>query len=337
MRIEMMTAMTTAMMTASPAKTMWWWRRMAAVMVAAVLAMSPAEAPGGAAEEALEGAVDALRSGRPATVSTSTLKQVDPAQMLDALAPLRMDVSETTRFHANRLAWSLAKARVDADGADEIAARRRVAEWLATSAVDASPLVSQQAVNWLLDFEEADFSSAAKDALDRASVKIGSYPKLLRVIGIANPPGAMATLDAWIASDAARGADGRSGMWYGSSAWHARLAKARLGSADDARNVAEQVEAEVEVVTRVSRLLDDLAYTRRPEAIEVIGRYLRSDGRLPSACGKGDAAGVLYAEHAVHALTEAAPEMPVPRKFIGGYAQSDIHLARTWLDGQENR
>jgi hypothetical protein len=128
--------------------------------------------------------------------------------------------------------------------------------------------------------------------------------------------------------DEAVEAERGSGSWYGTLAWAAKLASARLGSMEDARSCVQRIQAERDEVVRVTVLLWHLVYVDQPESRRALREYVDSDAMLPRL--KPAAPGTLHAQYAVHVLAQCVGGFPVTAKFVGGYTDDDIRTARVW-------
>ncbi len=110
--------------------------------------------------------------------------------------------------------------------------------------------------------------------------------------------------------------------------WSAQLALARMGDPMAIRYVIDRVENSKDEVRRVTRALDDLAFIRQPEAVEVIIKYLFSDKSTPAS--PPDVGSVRYAYYAAKALEEIIEGFPA---WIAN-TEAGVARARHWITQQ---
>ncbi|NOT00532.1 MAG: hypothetical protein HOP29_07880 [Phycisphaerales bacterium] len=264
-----------------------------------------------------------IRGGHPATSAAADAIRGDAADIVKAAGEFVLDASPSVRHEASKLIASTGLAERDAT------VRRQSVTLLIQATIDAEPLVWQHACDDLLEFQPTDFDDAAKTAM--ATMLNGDAPKreIVRLVGVAELRDEMPRLESLLIDESKFETGAQAGRWYGTVGWAARLARARMGSDADLRRAIDLLENESEHVTRVTVLLRDLAYIRRPAAFAHIGKYLDDDAELPPT--KTGVPGTPYAQYAIDVLAGTVGEFPVARKYVGAYTNDEIAVGRAWM------
>ena len=211
--------------------------------------------------------------------------------------------------------------------------RRAVTDALVDALRDDSDLVWQHAATDLMWFRAPEFSPSAGAELV-ALVRQRATPEMIRVVGVADVRSATDIIDQFLDENSALELRGQPAR-YRSLDWAARLARARMGSEEDAKQITAEVEAERDDVLRVTKLLDDLAYTRSPEGLRVLIENLESNERLPQYSNV--APGSPYAQYALASLSRMRLEgFPVSPQEPGEFTGQQIGRARRWMATAEN-
>ena len=124
--------------------------------------------------------------------------------------------------------------------------------------------------------------------------------------------------------------------------WKAALSLARLGDEVALQQVIAKFNSQPTIDKRVD-LLNELAFTRQPQAVAIIASYLFTDERAPKA---GDFVGAPYAEKALYFLKVALADFPKKGEKIVVDALNrtltrkvsdaeEIKAAREWLREQD--
>jgi len=228
---------------------------------------------------------------------------------------------EAARFKFYGSVWKIARYR----GSKE---RQRLLEYLALGLKDSSGLVRNGVTRWALDFETTDFSANARQTIEGAlDGEVASKAEIL-LVGLANVESLIPKVRA-IGLNPVR--EPEVGRWWGTREWAALLVLARRGEAD-ARKVVQQVEAEKNIITRVTVCLQDVAYLRQPEGLDLLCKYLDSDERLPRV--KDSAPGEPVNLRAAAALAKCLKEFPVKKEYPSDYTRADIIKCREWMKAQ---
>lgn len=281
-----------------------------------------APAPAQNLTEAIARQMDGLSRAQVASVVPQSELNAAPEEALAALAAYADSPTPLVRNQANALAALTALA------AGSPAQRIQAADQLARALADKDPLVSQGAARRLLEFRSADFSPAARAAIRERLDAPSPSPDVVRLAGLAPSPGVETRLRELTADETAHEKGAYAGRWYTTAAWAARLALARLGSAEDADRCISLVRGEKEQVTRVSRLLGDLAYVGTDAALAVVAEVLLGGGELPPA--EPGVKPVPEAQYAIDFLARAVAGFPVSPEYPGGYDAGEIELGREW-------
>jgi len=121
--------------------------------------------------------------------------------------------------------------------------------------------------------------------------------------------------------------------WQGTLVWAALRARARMGIKEDIQRCIELADSHPNEDYKVSHFLKELAYVRQPEVVDYIYDYLKSD--KVEKWKARDVIGNSYAERAAMALAEMLPGFP-GRKDIGGDAKT-IERCRKWMAEQRQK
>ncbi len=116
---------------------------------------------------------------------------------------------------------------------------------------------------------------------------------------------------------------------YGSSDWPAQLALARMGDAPSIERVVKGIEG-VNDLSVLTRWLPNLGYTRQPEAVDLLKKYLFSDALLRPTTPRGP--GQPIAGYALYELAKMLYDFPVKVKESKGYSKREIAEARAWMN-----
>lgn len=215
--------------------------------------------------------------------------------------------------------WGFAKLTNDID-------RLKAVQLLSQGLLDESLTVRTEVERWLRDFEPSDFSIVSRQNI-RAMLQRKTLSKDMILLG------GIADIDA-IMHDVrgfAKGAvrEPGAGRWYGTKEWASRMVLARSGDKEAMRDILKYVEQETNLVIRITVLLDDVAYTRQTEGVELLNRYLNSDERLPSV--KDSAPGSLVCQRAAAVLAKMISDFPVRKDYYADYSDRDIVECRQWM------
>ena len=276
---------------------------------------------------ALDVAVVQVRQGEAGAVSADILS-ADSKRVLDLLRRYEGDRSANVRHFAYSLGWQIAQSDRNPD------IRKTVTARLIHALTDSDPLVWQHASKNLLTFGREDFAGLSKAGLQQLLAQKNPRREVVRIAGVADLREELPRLKNLLIDEVAFQAREHSGRWYGTVGWAARLSRARMGVKEDIVRTIELIEAETDDVVRVTVLLSDLGYIGQPEAITVLGKYLQEEKRLPAY--KRGTPGTKYAQYALDVLTDSVAEFPVGRKYVGGYTNEDIAVARSWVRKRGN-
>ena len=279
--------------------------------------------------ELLSKKMSQVRKNEPVTISDDSILAADPKGVLGKLILFEQDPSPSVRHSAYTIAWQIARRNED------VRIRQEVVRRLLIASNDPEPLVWQQASMRLLSFNAEDFSGAAKSLVRERISEYTPKREMVLVAGVANIQGEMNRLRKMLIDESGYEKGPHSGRWYGTVGWAARLALSRMGSEEDIAHAISMVVAEPDPVIRVTRLLNDLAYIRQPQVIEILKRYLQIDERLPRI--KETVPGTRYCQYALNLLAQILEGFPIRSVGPGGYSQSEIDNAREWMNTQLNR
>ena len=221
--------------------------------------------------------------------------------------------------------------------------RREVGRHLVEVLLDPNLAVAEQYYEALSLFVATDFEEDTKVMIRRAMAETGprmtatQFAGLVRICGIANIRKELPRLkDLLIDESIYKKKTTQANQtppadpWYKTVGWSARLARARMGVAEDIERCIEAVEAEENLGTCAFALLHDIGYIRQPEAIEYLGTYLKSDEIVRSSEAERRLA---YA--AMYVLDESLSNFPVRKKGpYTFYVVEEVGLCRKWMAEQ---
>lgn len=270
------------------------------------------------------------RNGKGVTLKDTLLGKVTDEkkrQIFKALKPYNHDDSEKVRFAAQSLEFEIAQTT------ENLEINQQVVDVLSKGISDHSSLISHQAIKFLFDFEEKNFTSFAKLLITTQIKKDKDIdPNLVKLAGVAGIEALKADLRRVIQEFSMRDSAPEFGRWYGTVGWAANLALARLGERDAISYVIQKVGSEPDALVTVTRLLEDVAYIRQPEAVKFVEDYLYSEKRFP-ALFDGDEGGKI-SQQAVFQLAKMIENFPLAAR--SGYNENEIELARTWMRAHAN-
>lgn len=263
------------------------------------------------------------------TIDKSTFISADPDIILRELETFENDVSPQVRDFAYGIANRVGIKNLN------ISVRQKVTEHLLKGCSDLAPLVWQNASKNLLSFNSNDFSEDTKKMirvlLSKEKSRLLTH-KMILVAGVANMLTEKNQFEKLLIDESKYESKPHAGRWYGTVGWAARIALARMGSKKDIEHAINMVKSEKEPITRVTRLLRDLAYIRQPEVVNVLSIYLNSEEKLPST--RPGTPGTKYCQYALDILAQILDGFPVKNEGPGGYSQAEIDLCRQWMKEQ---
>ena len=187
--------------------------------------------------------------------------------------------------------------------------------------------ISQYVTGRLQLCHEQDFSPRAKQLLVTVYKKGNYEGRFLLVCGIAQVKELIPRLKKQAAKF------DRTKDWPATAAWYASLALARMDAAINIDALIAAVELEWRPVYRVCTLLQYLAYTRHPDCIKLLQKYLESSERLPGVRGNGN--GTAYNRYALHYLARYINNFPVKYDDAISYSVEQLETARAYFRNKE--
>lgn len=188
-----------------------------------------------------------------------------------------------------------------------------------------NPMLQGQLLKWLQDFHRIDFDQDAAESLKTLPWNNEYGQMIIRLMGIADPPGARSRLKLELQSHPLMEGAG----YYDTNAWASLLALARLGDRKALNQVIEHVRNEPDIVVRATILFADLGYTMQPAAFDVLRDYVNSDRRLPAV--KTTVPGRLEASRAAEVFSKYIADFPIKDT---DFTELQTLQAREWVNGQ---
>jgi len=261
-------------------------------------------------------------------ITDEDLRRADPNQLLAVLEPYARDtvwvVRHTAAVYMVELATAHPTTRV----------RQEVVRWLidlvySGNGHNESPL--------LMGFTARDFDDKARNTIRQGLAKERVGVLTVQLCGVANIQEGLPRLATLLVDEMQYQAEAdKTGekKWYLTTAWAARLARARMGVKEDIARCIELAEGEKNGADRVLRILPKIGYIRQPEAIEYLRKYLESSERLPPT--NPGARGEPYASRVVYILAESLQGFPVKPKLTRWYTDEEIEICRKWMTDKTN-
>jgi len=219
------------------------------------------------------------------------------------------------------------KAKISLQSKDTLV-RQMVVEDFLKDAASENQEISQYSIARLLTFKENDFSLSAKNKIPSIFDRIANRDFIL-ICGTAQIKQLVPKLKK-IASEF----DRTRQDWFSTRAWCASLSLTRMGYTEKLDTLITAVELELNPILRVSRLLKDLAYTKNPDAIKILRKYLESNQKIPDVMGPGRD---LYVnQYAMEYLAQYIDDFPIKERGIG-YSPEEIETAKSFLNKKYGR
>ena len=253
-------------------------------------------------------------------------------KLMPSIEQYLKDPSERVRWTACVLLWQLRK-----HDSTSPAERQHIVYLLVERLNDSSGLVHQAAPNRLLDFSAADFSEASKNLLKNFLTerleKKAEVRDIVLVVGVANMKTELSVLEGLLIDETQYEKKPHAGVWYGTTGWAARKARARMGVEKDIHRCIKLVTSEPDPIVRYAILFDDLQYVRQPQIIPVLSKYLHSPE--PSLVVESDSVLLPARYWAVGALAKILQDFPIKKDAELLYREEDIEVCRNWMLAQK--
>jgi len=207
--------------------------------------------------------------------------------------------------------------------------RQEVVEDFVNDFSDLDQSISQYAISRLLTFQQNDFSPKAKRSMVNIFEKEKNNHDFILVCGTAQLREVMPQLKK-LSANFNRTTDN----WYNTTEWYATLALARMGDSEKNDNIIASVELQLNPNFRVATLLRYIAYTKQPDCIKLLQKYLESTESLPSLRETGK--GIEFNQFALEYLTTYFEGFPIKHNEIG-YTREEVETARAFLRKQNER
>jgi hypothetical protein len=297
-------------------------RRM--VVLCSLLAMLSAVVSGshaGDVQEMIQRSMSEVASNSVISTKTEDIVSKDPSIVLAELSKYEHSPNHMIRWNAYCIGYDLGKNSSDPKVRQEVVSR------LVNSCEDPDPRVWQSTSEFLLSFAPEDFNESAHQVIHRLMASEAPGIRFIILCGIAEDRDMIPRLQ-----KIANGASGKTAAF--SPAWYAHLSLARMGNKIDTGWCIKLFQSEKDVVTKVARLLNHLAFTRQPEVIPVLQQYLDMEDRLPSV--KETIPGLPYWQYALNVTALTIEGFPVKYKWTPGYSEEEVEIAREWMNEQKS-
>ena len=267
-------------------------------------------------------------------ITDGMLRAADPQQVLAILAPYEQDSEWPVRHMAHLIIVRVANIHPITQIRQEVARRLVEAEFNGTDRGTHKLLLNYTAK----DFNEQSKALICKALGQQANIgRVGGDPSIW-LCGIANLQDQLPRLKELLMDEVAYRTDRKtrhSTKWYYSSAWAARLARARMGIKQDIERCLALIQQEIDG-NKNWRLLRHLGYIRQPEAIESLKGYFLSNLRLPRT--NPGMEGEAYSHYLMPILEDNLLNWPVRstpiQRSARVYSEEEIRLCKEWMSEQ---
>lgn len=272
-----------------------------------------------------------LRNGTSVSpgIASDRLRNADPDLLISQLQSFANDVSPRVRREVISIMLEAVSIH------DTLDNRKIVTRYLYNGCRDDNGVLRQWSLKRIRNFAASDFSS---DTIEMIRSRIGreAIPErreFLLLYGAAGIEEAVPYLES-IIQDAPADVD-REGSLYASLAWYAHLALARLGKSDSAQRCVQHVRDKNSIRGSVV-ILQKLAYTRHPIAIEYLNEVLLSEERMPPLHG---VAGRRIARDAANALSQCFDGFPISVEpgDVSSFSDEELSACREWMADWKNK
>ena len=260
-------------------------------------------------------------------ITDEQLKVADANKILEALVNYEKDPEWEVRHTTHLFIVKIANLQ-----SENIKVRQEVVKRLAEAVYDKT---DGGAGTLLKAFKEKDFNDGTKTLIRNRMSNInegivgGSITVWL--CGIANIQEELPRLKELLIDEEAYANSSKNiSKWYYTTAWAARLARARMGVKEDISKCIFLLESEIKKDPgKIHYMLDYLGYIRQPESIKCINSYLNSDLRLPST--NPGMLGEPVSGYVIDILADNLKDFPIKKEPGRGYKQEQIETARKWM------
>jgi hypothetical protein len=250
-------------------------------------------------------------------VNNYTFNSNNERYFLDFLNRINHDVPTKVRFRILVL-----KTKIAFQSKDSLL-RQEVVFDLTETISDHEELLSQFAINKSVDFQERDFTDRARNNLTKLFARFKDNPNFLLICGIAQTRNLISGLQLLALNLNRSRSD-----WFRSSEWYAQIVLARIKKPATIDTLISITELELSPVLRVTKLLQLVAYTRHPDAIKLLTKYLESSEVLPSVVEA--IPGTKFNQYAMEFLALNVDNFPIKAKGLN-YTKDEISLALAYL------
>ena len=207
------------------------------------------------------------------------------------------------------------------------AKRTAIVEFMMNKTAEETPMLRGQLLKWLQDFRKEDFNKEARAKLDSLPWNEDFAPEVIRIIGVAELTEAIPRLQEQVKNQPLGGPPPPG--YEKSNTWAAMLALARMGENTSLSNVLKYVQREKNIVIRATVLFDDLGYTHRSAAFDLLKKYVNSGERLPQI--KDNVPGTLEASRAAAVFAKHVVGFPIQETDLN---ERETMQARSWINAQ---
>ena len=262
----------------------------------------------------------------------SLMKQADPEQLLIFFEPCIANTNVAVRSQALGFALKVAELHPSRS------VRERIVDNLISGLL--SETITARSLRWkygkfLLRFTANDFSDISKTAIIQALQADNPSKELVLVCGVAQITQTLPRLAEFLFDEVAYSKEPNKKhfpKWYFTLGWRARLARARMGVQEDIEKCLAMVDTVTDVHTKATILFHDVAYIRRPEAMEYLRKNFLSDARLsPTNPGM---LGEPVSKYLMSILADCLINFPIKKKEARNYTEQEIDLCRKWIAEQ---
>ena len=272
-----------------------------------------------------------VRENPPAIkITDEQIKAADPNKILEDLLSYEKDQDSRVRSRTHRFIVRVANLHPD-----NVIVRQEVTKRLVMAEFD----MSDRGAYRMMNLTAKDFNNQSKTLIRQALInanlgKTGGDPSVW-LCGIANIQEELPQLKEFLIDEEDYDKNSKyMKKWYYTTAWTARLARARMGVKEDIEKCISLLESEIKKNPyEIHSMLNYLEYIRQPESIKCLESYLNSDLRLPRT--NPDEPGELISNYIIEILIDNLENFPIKKNVLRAYSPEQIDIARKWMSEQK--
>lgn len=273
-------------------------------------------------EDLIKADIDSLRAGS-SNIHDYSIDSTNERSILLLLKKYESDRNVRVRKHLRII------RAIIADKTADTLVKQEIVESYVQDCLSPEPYINQFAYERLPYFNEHDYSPKAKQLMVTVFNKGVYSGEFILACGMAQ-----AKQLAPAFKKLAAGFNRKKAGWPSTPAWYACLALARMGEPEKIDTIITAVELELDASYRVGILLRYIAYTRHPDCVTLLRKYLQSTERFPSE--RDNNSGYPYSRHALNYMARYLNGFPVKYSDLG-YSAEDVQAALEYYKEKDRK